>query len=202
MSHIINTAVREGNLKGVKLSRNGPTITHLLFADDMVLFLEAEESQVSTMMDCLNKFCSCSGQKVSLMKSQMFVSNDVNCDLVDRMSAIAGVPITKDLGRYLGVPSIHNRLTESTFAGVLDRIKDRLEGWRAKHLSLAGRHVMAQSVLSTIPYYAMQTARLPRSLCDNIDKRIRHFIWGGMEKERAYSLVSWDTVRRPRKMVA
>ena len=44
---------------------------------------------------------------------------------------------------------------------LLDRIGPRLEGWKTKLLSLAGRHVLAQSVLTSIPLYHMQSALLP-----------------------------------------
>lgn len=45
----------------------------------------------------------------------------------------------------------------------------------------------------------MQTARLPLRLCENIDKRIRQFIWGGSENKRACSLVRWSKVTHPNK---
>lgn len=199
LSHIILKEVDKGNWKGIKVSRNGPTLSHLFFADDMVLFREASEGQIDIVKDCLDRFCSCSGQKVSLAKSQIYVSNNVRNDFSEHLAAKAGIPLSKDLGRYLGVPSLHNRVNESTFAGILDRIKARLEGWKARYLSLAGRQVLAQSVLNSIPYYTMQTARLPLGLCDNIDKRIRQFIWGGTTKERSCNLVNWSTVTQPKK---
>lgn len=81
---------------------------------------------------------------MSLAKSQMFFSNNVNNDFADTLARRAGIATTKDLGRYLGVPSIHKRVTITMFSNVMERIKARLEGWKAKYLSLAGRQVMAQ----------------------------------------------------------
>lgn len=89
-------------------------------------------------------------------------------------------------------------MNEGTFVKVLDRVKDKLKGWKAKHLSLAGRQVLAQSVLSTIPFYVMQSAMLPLGVCNKIDKMIRQFIWGGSNTSRACSLVKWDRVIQPK----
>lgn len=55
---------------------------------------------------------------------------------------------------------------------------------------------MAQSVLSTIPFYAMQSMRIPKGVCDIIDKKIRQFIWGSKEGEKRIHLVNWDKVTR------
>lgn len=200
LSHIIQAEVANGNWKGVKVSRKGPVLSHLFFADDMVLFSEADERQVDIVKKSLDRFCAYSGQKVSLIKSHIYFSNNVNDFIADQLESRAGIPRTKDLGRYLGVPSIHGRVSDTTFSNLLERLKTRLEGWKAKSLTLAGRHVLAQSVLSTIPYYVMQTAKLPLGLCDTIDKRIRQFIWGGPNKERSCSLVKWTTVTQPKHL--
>lgn len=192
LSHLIHKEVDNGNWKGIKVSRRGPTLSHL--------FLEANDRQVEIVKNCLDRFCVSSGQKVSLIKSNIFFSNNVNDVLADHLANKAGIPRTKDLGRYLGVPFIHNRVTGVTFSMILKRMKARLEGWKARSLTLAGRHVLAQSVLSMIPYYVMQTEKLPLGLCDTIDKRIRQFIWGGSNKDRSCSLVKWSTVTQPKKL--
>lgn len=54
--------------------------------------------------------------------------NNVNDVFAEHLASKVGIPLLKDLGRYLGVPSIHNRVTDLTFEKILDRIKARLEG--------------------------------------------------------------------------
>lgn len=103
---------------------------------------------------------------------------------------------TSDMGKYLGVTSIHGHVTGSLFNLMLYRIDARLEGWRAKHLSFEGRLTLAQSVLTSIPFYTMQSMLLPVGICEAIDKKVRNFIWGNKEGERRMHLVSWDTVTR------
>jgi hypothetical protein len=65
LSHIILQAVEEGKWEGIKVGKNGPMISHLMFADDLLLFGEATEEQMECMINSLNNFCSMSGQEVS-----------------------------------------------------------------------------------------------------------------------------------------
>lgn len=176
LSHMIKEEVANGRWKGVKLTKDGPMITHLMFADDMTLFSEASMEQMTVIKECLDKFYSISGQKVNYTQSQIFFSADVREDLAVNISSLAGISKTNNLGRYLGVPSIHGRMTSSMFTPLLDHIKAQLEGWKAKQLSFAGRVVLAQSVLCSIPYFSMQTNLLPKGVCRTIDRIIRCFI--------------------------
>lgn len=44
----------------------------------------------------------------------------------------------------------------------------------------------------------MQTAKLPRTICDEIDKKARRFVWGGDEEKRKIYLLSWECLQKPR----
>lgn len=110
-----------------------------------------------------------------------------------------GVPITGDIGEYLGVPMIHERKSKEAFAFMIDHVKKRLSGWKAKSLSMAGRVTIAQSSLFSIPGYVMQSTVIPASTCDAIEKLCRDFIWGSTANRRRCHLVAWDKVCRPKE---
>ncbi|CAN1835862.1 Putative ribonuclease H protein At1g65750 [Linum perenne] len=46
----------------------------------------------------------------------------------------------------------------------------------------------------------MQTAFLPVTLCDKIDRKIRNFVWGSSDSVRKTHNVNWDTVCKPKSM--
>ncbi|CAN1758488.1 Putative ribonuclease H protein At1g65750 [Linum perenne] len=79
-------------------------------------------------------------------------------------------------------------------------MNNRLAGWKAENLSLAGRVTLATSVLNSLPCFIMQTAFLPVSLCDKIDRIIRNFIWGTEGGVRRVHNVNWETVCKPKHL--
>ncbi|KAK5802451.1 hypothetical protein PVK06_030042 [Gossypium arboreum] len=58
---LIRLAVEEGFLKGVKVSRRGPAISHLLFANDCIVFGEATKERATILKDILKEYERCSG---------------------------------------------------------------------------------------------------------------------------------------------
>ncbi|CAL9005467.1 unnamed protein product, partial [Prunus brigantina] len=68
LSHVICDAVSKKKWRPVKSSQFGPVISHLFFADDLVLFAEASASQAKIMKSCLDLFCSAFGQVVNFDK--------------------------------------------------------------------------------------------------------------------------------------
>lgn len=74
---MIRNKVKEGGWKGIKVSINTSPLTHLFFADDLILFGQDNMSIVKAMMDVLNDFCLNPGQTINLSKSKVFVSPNV-----------------------------------------------------------------------------------------------------------------------------
>lgn len=126
----------------------------------------------------LKEFYDSLRQRMNKLKMKFWFSKNVDHTTRKRLSGSLGVNSTENLGKYLGVPLLHSRVTKQTYQFLIDRIQQKLVNWPSSKLSLAGRVTLAQSVLSTILTYCMQTSFLPRSTCDEIDRICRNFIWG------------------------
>ncbi|CAN1142230.1 Putative ribonuclease H protein At1g65750 [Linum perenne] len=200
LSHVIDQAVQEGDWEPIKLSPSCPPISHLFYADDLILFSSASVGQASTILRCLDEFGIASGLSVNKSKSLAFCSKNSGRRISSDIASTLGIPLTQDLGHYLGVPILHGRTTKGTYQGIIDKLDQKLSGWKAKSLSLAGRVTLAQSALSAIPIYAMQTSVLPVTTCDAIDRRIRNFVWGSTTEEKKMHLVAWDQVCKPKSL--
>lgn len=164
-------------------------ISHLLFADNMLLFSEASVEQMESILKCLAIFCKQSGQKVSMAKSKITFSNNVAGNLENRISDRSEFSKTNNLGKYLGVPFLHNKISHSTYSYVLEKIQERPLGWKTNKLSMAGRVTLCKSILSAMPLYTMQSTTLPKSIVNEIEKLCRGFIWGDSKSRRRAHLI-------------
>lgn len=108
--HLISIAVDQSLWRPIQLSRGGPKISQLAFADDVLFFAEAGMEQILLMKKILDLFCRSSGQKVSEEKTRIFFSNNVNGGLKQQICDVSRFQVTNDLGKYLGVPILHNRV--------------------------------------------------------------------------------------------
>ena len=168
----------------VKASRSGPSFSLLFFVDDLVLFGRVDRRSCAVIRDVLDEFCSTSGQSVSITKSRVYFSPNVDRDTRALLCDILGFASTLSLGKYLGFPIKHPGATTQEFNFILDRVKQKLPGWKANMLSLAGRAVLIQASSSTIPSYVVQGTYLPGRILDGIDRVNRNFLWGSSETTR------------------
>uniref|UniRef100_A0A2N9HJ77 Reverse transcriptase domain-containing protein n=1 Tax=Fagus sylvatica TaxID=28930 RepID=A0A2N9HJ77_FAGSY len=125
--------------KAIKASRSGPSFSHLFFANDLLLCVEASSDCCHTITRILEDFCIHSGQKVNLSKSKVFFSPNVNLVLRHHLSGILRVSSTPNLGKYLGFPLSPNGRSTRDFDFVVEKVQAKLSNWKAKLLSPADR---------------------------------------------------------------
>ena len=174
----------------VKASRNGPAFSHLFFADDLVLFAKADLKNCCHVREALDTFCDLSGQKVSHHKSKVYFSPNVSQSTRAELSDVLGFSSTPNLGKYLGFPLKHPGSTSRDFNFIIERVQAKLQGWKANMLSMAGRVILSQSVISAIPSYVMQGCVLPARVLNHLDRTNRDFLWGASESGKKMHMVS------------
>ncbi|RYR04937.1 hypothetical protein Ahy_B06g084751 [Arachis hypogaea] len=102
------------------------------------------------------------------------------------------------LGRYLGAMLTNHRRGKDKFKNVVERMQSKLKGWKMNCLSLAGRITLTKSVLSPMTNFEMQHSKLPKGLCNELERMQRSFIWGeGPDQKKIYHL-NWNTLCQPK----
>ena len=104
----------------------------------------------------------------------------------------------RSLGKYLGFPLKHPGSSSQEYNFILDRVKQKLSGWKANMLSLAGRSVLIQASLAAIPSYIMQCVQLLSRILEGLDRVNRNFLWGSTDTAKKIHWVGWDKVTKPR----
>lgn len=160
---MISKEVRDRNWMPIQISRNGPCISHLIFADDVLLFAKARVSQAKVIKKVLDDFCAMSGLKISLQKSKMSASAGVPRAKRNRLMQVTQMVFTSNLQKYLGFKLYHGRVKKDDFSDVMDRVAFKLASWKVRLLNKPGRLSLENSVLTSVPMYGMQVQWYPLS---------------------------------------
>ncbi|KAA3472610.1 reverse transcriptase [Gossypium australe] len=184
LSALIRQSIGEGFLKGVKASRMGPAISHLLFADDCLLFGEATKERALFLKNILKQYERCSGQCVNFNKSTIFFSSNIAEGARKEISDVLRVRCSTNIEKYLGLPNIVGRKKKESFQ---------------KCLSQGGKEVFIKSVLQAIPTYAMTCFLLPKTLCGDIESIFAKYWWQHGKKKRGIHWCQWKLMCRPKE---
>ncbi|XP_030478283.1 uncharacterized protein LOC115695353 [Cannabis sativa] len=199
LSRILDRAQVNGDIHGIKISRNALAVSHLMFADDTLLFTRANTVEAGNIGMCLKKFEDWSGQLCSKQKSGILFSRNCVKSLRENIEKKMGISTINEAEKYLGNPFVFSRKKKKDFEFLRTKLMQRLEGWKMRSLSFAGRMVAVKAIASAIPSYSMSTYQLPLTSCRELDAIIRRFWWSGrLEKQRFMATVSWDSLCRPK----
>ncbi|RVW30453.1 putative ribonuclease H protein [Vitis vinifera] len=192
---LIRRAVEGGYLTGCNIrggSRTSLNISHLFFADDTVVFCEANKDQVSHLSWILIWFEAASGLRINLAKSEIIPVGEV--EEILEMAAELGCRVGSLPSQYLGLPlGVPNRAS-SMWDGVEEKVRRRLALWKRQYISKGGRITLIKSTLASMPIYQMSIFRMPKSVAKRVEKTQRDFLWGGGNLEGKVHLVKWDVV--------
>ena len=72
LSRMLDHELRQSNIKGIKTSKSGPTITHVMYTNDIVLFSKTTKKDTETISKILEKYSLWSGQLVNRSKLGIF----------------------------------------------------------------------------------------------------------------------------------
>lgn len=121
---MLNNVVLKGGLKPISIK--DVVISHLSYADDLLIFTEAEQSSINSLGKVLQDFANCSGLKVNNDKSHFF-SRKVDLSWVKKNLNIKHVNLPV---RYIGLPLFSGKLTKQMCCPLIDKVKLHL-GWKA-----------------------------------------------------------------------
>jgi hypothetical protein len=128
--------------------------TLLQFADDTAIVTPAHVKNIKLIMTTLEIFAQVLGLKINLSKND-FLPIEIPMDLVPTVTSLLKFnPLTLPI-QYLGLPLTIKKLPKSAYLPLLANVQRRCEGFKGKNLSMAGRMILTNSVLNTVPLYYM-----------------------------------------------
>lgn len=101
LSILMKQAVEIRSSKGIMMNRSCPTLTHLLFADDSIFFLDGTIKECENVVEVLNHYCYASGQAINLNKSGMVIGKNCPYKSRDNMLTELCVPEIEKIRKCL-----------------------------------------------------------------------------------------------------
>ena len=200
LSCLLKSSSESTSLEGIKVAPTAPVVNHLLFVDDSLLLFKSSNEGAVAFSNLLDFYCRASGQKISHGKSSIFFSKGVPDSVREEIKEILNVPDETLNEKYLGMSSDVGSSKNGAFRYLKDRLWSKIQGWIERTLSTAGKEVLVKSVAQSVPVYSMSCFKLPRGLCEHLNKLIRKFWWGCKDGKRKPHWVSWKGMTQPKGM--
>jgi hypothetical protein len=117
-----------------------------------------------------------SGLKINFHKSELFYFGEAKeraMDFVQMFGCKEGsLPF-----RYLGIPMNVHKIRNKDWRQVEESFQKKLSSWKGKLLSVGGRLVLINSVLSSLPMFMMSFFRILKGVLKRLDYyRSRFFL--------------------------
>ncbi|KAL0349755.1 UNVERIFIED_CONTAM: hypothetical protein Sradi_4124700 [Sesamum radiatum] len=171
-------------------------VTHLAYADDIIIFTRCEEQSLNKLMQFLDLYENQSGQEINHSKSFFTPGKKANL-IAHRIKSITCfnlkcLPIT-----YLGAPLHKSHKKKILFEPLIDKIINRISGWGHRHLSQGGRLQLIKSVLSSMPIYFLQILSPPVGTLQKIEQLFAKFFWRSTTDHKKIHWTKWAYICYP-----
>lgn len=134
----------------MRINRYAPTITHLLFTDDNMLFGEASKEGAMALKEVLDKYALSSAQLINFYKSGIFFGSNVSHWRKLEVCQTLRVHAIENLEKHLGLPSIVGKNKKMTFKGLKEKCLSRFS-WSSKSYQLVVEKISLKRCYSPFP---------------------------------------------------
>ena len=176
----------------------GVQLTHLSFADDILVLTNGMPESLLGVIGVMNRFAHMSGLRINVSKSSLYASGNNLNPLLDAAAALSIGVGTLPI-RYLGMPLTTKSLTSHDYEPLIDKIRGRMLSWSNRALSFAGRLQLIKSVISSTVNFWSSAFILPAKCLDTIESMCSAFLWSGSLTQTHKAKVSWEYLCFPKE---
>ena len=175
LSRMLDKELCSGNISGAKASARRLAVTHVMYADDIVLFAKATRNDAEILTTCLDRYCDWSGQSINRSKSGIFFSKHTYSSSRRAIKHQFQMRNLKKEAIYLGAPLFLTRSPSKDFKFLQEKLEVKLSGWRSRCLSWASTCTLINSVAQALPNYTLSSFNIPEKIYDKLDSLTRRF---------------------------
>ncbi|XP_026399813.1 uncharacterized protein LOC113295701 [Papaver somniferum] len=194
LSQLLLKADEDKLIQGFKFKKNSPSISHLFFVDDCMLFVKASVTYAKNLLKIINVFANASGQAINFEKSGFITSGKMHHKHINFLSKTLKMKFLSNSEKYLGTPLFIGKDKTTSFNFLIENLYSRLGSSKKSNLNVAGRTVVTKHVLCSMSVYHMACFPLPKTVTFKIDSIRRAFWWSKKNSKRAAYFRSWGDI--------
>ncbi|KAL5564979.1 hypothetical protein UlMin_028143 [Ulmus minor] len=122
LSCLLKKMENDNKLHGLNFGREALTISHLLFADDNFIFMDANKEDAKVLCDVLKFYGDASGQLINVDKSEVCFGKYVPNCIRDEVADFLQVNQVDCHEKYLGLPTFADRCKKDLFLFIKNRV--------------------------------------------------------------------------------
>jgi hypothetical protein len=164
---------------GGYICNRAPWITHLLFSDDSLIFINACEASATRLNEILNIYNQASGQQVNRSKSSIYFNPCTSKTQMEEVKQVLNISLEAICEKYLGLPTTVGRITDEAFEYITNSARGQMNGWAEKFLAYPGKEVLIKSVIQAKSTYSMSCIELSKGSCNKMVSLIARLWWTG-----------------------
>lgn len=104
-------------------------ISHLLFADDSLIFTRASVADCKHLKEIFDGYARASGQIFNFEKSSMFFSGKIPNGQISAIKDIFRLNVVSKHEKYLGLPSMIGRKKTAFFKDIKLKVLSKISSW-------------------------------------------------------------------------
>lgn len=153
---------QKGNLHGIKVDHNAPAISHLMYADDLLVMCSANEKNMRLLKIAqMSIVLGWPRDKPSIIFSK---KKNTNSRANRNIKAQMDLKEMEKQSIYLGNSLILGRNISKDFHKLKENVQNMFQGWKAQTLLKATKASRIKSVAQTILTYVMSTFLLSKRI--------------------------------------
>ncbi|XP_042988639.1 uncharacterized protein LOC122316171 [Carya illinoinensis] len=181
LSRLLKKAFDNGKIGRFSQARGTPLISHLMYADDIIIFANGGNKSMRGLMKVLNLYENWTGQVLNKNKSAILFSNKISNTRKSSILRMTGFSEGSFPFKYLGVPIVVGRLKVCDFSDLIGNFNKKIAGWKMKMLSIGGRVILLHHVLSSMAIHLMAVLHVPNGVYRVLNRIMSSFFWGDVE---------------------
>ncbi|XP_026433407.1 uncharacterized protein LOC113330811 [Papaver somniferum] len=175
----------------VMVSKKGVAPTYFLFADDILIFYRGNLHSLQNLKNMLVLYEHAFGQCVNYANSKFYFGGGRIFRAIS-ISNYLGMERAMFPDKYLGIQLNPGIVRHIHVRKVVEKIMEKMAGWKGKLLSFQARLVLIKSVISSYVIHSMDVYKWTCTVIKQVERAIRNFLWSGDAEKRKYFTVLYD----------